>query len=165
MKADESSEKGDSAQNGRLSTDIKVKRIEKNAPESDTKKKIVENVLDVNENIPGFTLHVPFWVGSFYYEKQQIEVVNTCTIDSFLFALWVIKQLIPDLIQNLPKLEETKVLETIIKNIKSKEWNTARQNWYTQIMKKDISNIKKVDFFGELEQCFSDSQSGSKMLK
>jgi hypothetical protein len=53
------------------------------------------------------------------YEKQQIEVVNTCTIDSFLFALWVIKQLIPDLIQNLPKLEETKVLETIIKNIEN----------------------------------------------
>jgi hypothetical protein len=79
VKADKSSEKGDSAQNERLkiSTEIKVKRIEKNAPESDTKNKIVENTLDVNENIPGFILHVPFWGGSFYYEKQQIEVVNT----------------------------------------------------------------------------------------
>ncbi len=62
--------------------------------------------------------------------------------------------MIPDLIQNLPKLEETKVLETIIKNIENKEWNTARQNWYTQIMKKDISNTKTVDFFGEVEQFF-----------
>ena len=50
MKADKSSEKGDSAQNERLKirTEIKVKRIKKNAPESDTKNKIVENVLDVN---------------------------------------------------------------------------------------------------------------------
>jgi hypothetical protein len=50
VKADKSSEKGDSAQNERLkiSTEIKVKRIKKNASESDTKNKIVENVLDVN---------------------------------------------------------------------------------------------------------------------
>ena len=71
-----------------------------------------------------------------------------------MFSLWVIRQLIPNLIQKLPELIETKELDTIIRNMEKKEWNTARQNWYTKIMKKDLSNTKKIDFIGEVEHFF-----------
>ena len=38
--------------------------------------------------------------------------------------------------------------------MEKKEWITARQNWYTKIMKKDLSNTKKIDFIGEVEHFF-----------
>jgi hypothetical protein len=83
VKADKSIEKGNSAQNRQLkiSTDIKVKRIKMNAPESDTKYKIVENVFLVLLYI--FLSGVEHSIMRNNKVVNTIEVVKTCTIDSF----------------------------------------------------------------------------------
>jgi hypothetical protein len=36
-----------------------------------------KSILDINDIVPGFTLHIPAWGGSFSYRKRQIQVVNT----------------------------------------------------------------------------------------
>jgi hypothetical protein len=44
-------------------------------------------------------------------------------------------------IQKLPQLEESKIIEEIIDYIERKDWNSERQNWYSNIMKNDLTNI------------------------
>jgi hypothetical protein len=63
-------------------------------------------------------------------------------------------KIIPAFIQNFPQLEETKIIEEIIDYIERKDWNSARQNWYSKIMKNDLTNINLVDFYGEIQEYF-----------
>jgi hypothetical protein len=63
-------------------------------------------------------------------------------------------KIIPAFIQKLPQLEETKIIEEIKDYIERKDWNSARQNWYSKIMKNDLTNINIVDFYGEIQEYF-----------
>jgi hypothetical protein len=64
------------------------------------------------------------------------------------------KKTISNFQERLPKLNQSKFLEIIISNIENKDWNLARQNWYTLIMEKDLSKTSEVDFFGEVDEFF-----------
>jgi hypothetical protein len=101
-----------------------------------------------------FASHIPYWGGHFTLRSQKIIVANTCTIDYYLFSFWVMKKTISNFKERLPKFNQSKFLETIISNIENKDWNLARQNWYTLIMKKDLSKTSEVDFFGEVNEFF-----------
>jgi len=113
-----------------------------------------QKTFSINKIIPDFTSHIPNWGGYFSYQGKKITVTNTCTIDSCLLSLWVMNKIIPAFIQKLPQLEETKIIEEIIDYIERKDWNSARQNWYSKIMKNDLTNINLVDFYGEIQEYF-----------
>ena len=101
-----------------------------------------------------FASHIPYWGGYFTLRSQKITVSITCTIDYYLFSFWVMKKTTSNFQERLPKLNQSKFLEIIISNIENKDWNLARQNWYTLIMEKDLSKTSEVDFFGEVDEFF-----------
>jgi hypothetical protein len=70
------------------------------------------------------------------------------------FAFWELKKIIPNFEERLPQLEQSNQLKEIISNIENKNWNGARQNWYTKIMKLDLSNGREIDFYEEVEEFF-----------
>jgi len=41
----------------------------------------------------------------------NIHVTDTCTIDYFLFGFWILSQIVPDFIRNIPELEKTDALK------------------------------------------------------
>ena len=63
-------------------------------------------------------------------------------------------KIVSNFIAKLPQLEETLVIEKIISKIENFKWNEARLIWYTKIMKKDLSKVSNVDFYGEVEEYF-----------
>jgi hypothetical protein len=87
-------------------------------------------------------------------DNNQINVINTCPIDYYLFALWELSQIVSELLEKLTQLDQTVTIKTIINNIEIKNWNLARQNGYTLIMKKDLNTNHKINFFGEVEVFF-----------
>jgi hypothetical protein len=118
---------------------------------------IIQDVLySVDLIIPNFTSRVPPWGGFFSHKGKQIKVVNTCTVDNYLFAMWVMSHIVPNFLERLPQLEPTNAIKTIINNIETRDWNLARKNWFTKIMKKDIDDEQNqsINFFGEIEVFF-----------
>ena len=105
-----------------------------------------------------FISHIPSNGG--YYTKTcgtKIPVINTCTIDNYLFALWVLSKLMFNFetrFRNLkPELKNT-ILE-IIQNIDIYNWDLARQLWYSKVMKMNLGKRqKRINFFGTLERFF-----------
>jgi hypothetical protein len=65
-----------------------------------------------------------------------------------------LNKIVSNFIAKLPQLEETLVIEKIISKIENFKWNEARLIWYTKIMKKDLSKVSNVDFYGEVEEYF-----------
>jgi hypothetical protein len=45
--------------------------------------------------LKAFDSHIPYWGGKFKYNGKILTATNTCTIDYYLFAFWVLKQIIP----------------------------------------------------------------------
>ena len=123
---------------------------------TDKKSSVIENVLNnVDLIVKNFNSTIPPWGGYFKQDERIIKVVNTCTIDNYLFAFWVMSQIVPNFLERLPPLEQTIAMKTIVNNIDTKDWNMARQNWYTLIMKKNIrTNEERINFFGEVEVFF-----------
>ena len=109
----------------------------------------------LESKIPTFQAHIPSLGGYFYKRNgQKIVVTNTCTIDNYLFALWVLSKLIQNFNFNLPNLDHTSTLNEVVHNIDIYNWNNARQLWYTNIMKKNIRNKRELSFFGTVEDFF-----------
>jgi hypothetical protein len=47
------------------------------------------------------------------------------------------KKIISNFTERLPKFNQSRYFEIIISNIENKDWNLARQTWYTLIMEQD----------------------------
>jgi hypothetical protein len=107
----------------------------------------------VNREISSFTDHIPSWGGTFLFGRYRAKVVNTCTIDNYLFALWVISKIDIRLIEIFPVSEITFSFKKIINKIESNEWDSARLIWYTEVMKRKITN-KEISFFGTVQDFF-----------
>ena len=92
-----------------------------------------------------------------YFIKNNgdvIKVINTCTIDNYLFAFWVLSKLKSNFIETLSELEHAEALKEIIHNIDIYNWNNARQIWYTKVMKINFGDEKVISFFGTVEDKF-----------
>jgi hypothetical protein len=99
---------------------------------ADKKSSVIENELNnVDLIVKSFNSIIPPWGGYFKQDERIIMVVNTCTIDNYLFAFWVMSQIVPNFLERLPPLEQTIAIKTIVNYIDTKDWNMARQNWYT----------------------------------
>ena len=82
-----------------------------------------------------FQAHIPKWSAEITYKGiNNIKVVNTCTIDYFLLALWSLESR-HSFLKNLTLLEPTAILKEIIANIDKLNWNRARELWIVDIMK------------------------------
>lgn len=112
----------------------------------------VSNTHSVDHYIPAFTAHIPPWGGFFTKNKKQIEVINTCTIDNYLFAFWVLSKIVDQFPEKILDFEHSPALLDLIEKINSYEWNCARQIWYTKIMKMEVNKKKsKINFYGTVE--------------
>ena len=80
---------------------------------------------------------------------ENIRVVNTCTIDYFLFALWSLQKKLPTFVNNLPAIELSVTLKEIIKCINLLKWNDAREFWIVHVMKYNrIHTNGSISLFG-----------------
>jgi hypothetical protein len=105
-----------------------------------------------------FKSHVPEWGGNIIFEKKNIEVSDTCTIDYYLFSLWVIYRQKISIIEGYKSFDSNKykIIKSIINNIERNNWNKAKELWIFKIMKKDKSSIdnNNISLFGSEDMMF-----------
>jgi hypothetical protein len=110
---------------------------------------------DINVlNMPEFNEHIPKNGGFFEFEKKIIKYINTCTIDYFLFAFWVLSKLIPMFKERIPNRLHKNDIIKIIESIENLMWDNARKIWFLEIMKGKIPKNNSVNFFGEIQVFF-----------
>ena len=69
--------------------------------------------------------------------------VVSFTIDYFLFAFWVLQRLVPNFFDNIPMLDHTQTIKTIIDNINVYNWNNAKELMIVKIMKYKGKTFRK----------------------
>jgi hypothetical protein len=58
------------------------------------KKELSDNISNIyDDKLPDFTEHLPKWGAKFSFGRSLVTVVNTCTIDNYLFALWFLSKI------------------------------------------------------------------------
>jgi hypothetical protein len=132
-------------------TDIETESVSEIETDKET-----ESVDDtINEIIPDFKAHVPLWGGDIMYRNKPVSVTNTCTIDYYLFSLWVLSKIVPNFIENLPNLKHRDKIIEIISNIESLNWNGAKELWILDVMKYN-ENVKNntISLFGSEDNRF-----------
>jgi hypothetical protein len=103
-----------------------------------------------------FRSHIPQTSGFILYRGIKTYVRDTCTIDYYLFAMWVLSKLIPTFTNDLPKLPLTQLLINIITHKDNLEWDMARQIWIVNIIKykKIDQNKREISMFGSESEMF-----------
>ena len=103
-----------------------------------------------------FKKHIPKWGARITIESKQVQVTNTCSIDYFLLAFWLLYKSIDGFINNIPKNENTDILKKIIISIEKKNWNKARELWIVRFIKrtKAPKNLE-LSMFGAIDECFT----------
>jgi hypothetical protein len=98
--------------------------------------------------------HVPKWGAIITYKKKNVFLSNTCTIDSFLFAFWILfKSDILFLDEEMN--EKSKTVIRIVKNIDKLNWDKAREIWVTEIMNyKDYPIPDSISLYGSDRERF-----------
>ena len=127
------------------------KEMDYNNGSHEENKRLISDVF-----LKAFDSHIPHWGGKFKYNGKILTATNTCTIDYYLFAFWVLKQIIPTLIEKMAPGELTNNIKEIVNHIDNNDWDQAKLTWLLKVMKKDISKYKRsvVSFFGEVENFF-----------
>lgn len=134
-----------SIQNDHFNESINDKDRDKQNKEN----KGVNYSMSIEEIIKTYKLHVPFWGGNIKYKNKSVRVINTCTIDNFLYAFWVAYKIEATFFERMPSLEHTETIKSIIMNINNLNWNQAKEFWITKIMKynEKIAN-KEITLYG-----------------
>ena len=93
------------------------------------------NTSNIKLKISELKKHVPKWSAVIKYQnKNNVKVTNTCTIDYFLFAFWILFKIKPNFLEQIPLLSQTKIIFEIVSNIDQLNWNLARELWIINIM-------------------------------
>jgi hypothetical protein len=72
------------------------------------------------------TKHIPKWGMQIAYNNKNLVVTNTCSIDYYLLALWVLSKIRSENIKNIPILFTLSMkLEKIISPIERLNWNIS----------------------------------------
>ena len=120
-----------SIENSRLANLLTTKEILLLKP-LEQKKELSDNISNIyDDKLPDFTEHLPKWGAKFSFGRSLVTVVNTCTIDNYLFALWFLSKIEIKLIENIPESSKSLILKQIIEKIDSLERDRARQLWHT----------------------------------
>jgi hypothetical protein len=92
---------------------------------------------------------VPQWSGVIDFQNvANVHVINTCTIDNLLFALWVLYKQVPHVMNAMPDTLLTHTIKLITTSIQNNDWKLARQYWIVNIMQGIIIRNDKIDLFG-----------------
>ena len=91
---------------------------------------------ETNLSIVEFKDHVPKpkWGAIIEYNTNRVSVSNTCPIDYYLFAIWVLSKININLLDDLTNFPNTELLIDIIYNIENFNWDLARKIWIVNIM-------------------------------
>ncbi len=79
-------------------------------------------------------------------QKKIVTISDTCTIDNFLFAFWVMFKVNNDLIEGFKSFnnEQYDIIKDIIDKIENHNWNKAQELWIIKIMKYKIIYQKYI---------------------
>ncbi len=124
---------------------------------------IKETSLDNRNKIQALSLkefksHVPEWGGHIRFHENYITLSNTCTIDYYLFSLWVMNKQNMSIFEEFKSFDSNKykLIKSITSNIEQNNWNKAKELWILKIMNYDISYIDNNDIslFGSEDLMF-----------
>ncbi|CAF1009852.1 unnamed protein product, partial [Brachionus calyciflorus] len=88
--------------------------------------------------------------------KTNISIINTCTIDYYLFGLWYASKIRLDFKLQIDqlRLENYRLFLKIIENIESKKWNMAKTNWVLNVLNLNSDENGDYNLFeGEYAYC------------
>jgi hypothetical protein len=100
------------------------------------------------------TKHIPKWGMQIAYNNKNLVVTNTCSIDYYLLALWVLSKIRSENIKNIPILFTLSMkLEKIISLIERLNWKEARKIWIFEVLNIEDritsnKNIRTLSLFG-----------------
>ena len=116
-----------------------------------------EPITSTYDFISDFKTHVPFWGANITYKKKLVYVTNTCTIDNFLFAFWVLFKIVPDFFEKILPLDQRETIIEIVEKIQNNDWNEAKELWIIKVMKYN-RRIKDgtISLFGSKSSHFLD---------
>ena len=119
---------------------------------SDKSNNDYEKRIDIEIN--NLKIHVPKWGATITYKNKKVFLSNTCTIDNFLFAFWILYKsdiLFLDLEMN----EKSKTIIEIVKNIDKLNWDKAREIWVNEIMNyKEYPINNSISLYGSDRERF-----------
>jgi hypothetical protein len=105
-----------------------------------------------------FKSHVPEWGGNIRLKTKYITLSDTCTIDYYLFSMWIMYKQYSNIIEGLKSFDSRKydLIKSIITNIESKNWDKAKELWVLKIMNYDISSLdnNNISLFGSEDMMF-----------
>jgi restriction endonuclease S subunit len=102
----------------------------------------------VDSVISGFNSHIPTWGATFSNNNKKFRVINTCTIDNFLFAFWVLSKIKINFFDLHSQNEIKEIALKIINQIDIYDWDSARQTWYVDVLKGKFKN-QTISLWGE----------------
>lgn len=117
---------------------------EKNIINEKTKLKKIEDDFLISKP-EWFKDYIPYWGGFIIDEnetKTEISIRNTCSIDYFLFAIWISAKLSDKCLEKIKYLDKSKNIYNLIEAISDKNWDKAKTIWVFDICKKKASFIE-----------------------
>ena len=106
----------------------------------------LDRSLTIEPTINWIVDYIPFWGGTIIDKdgnKTEIRINNTCTIDYFLYSIWLSTKLSKKCKERIQTLAVSKSLLEIIDCIENKEWDKAKTKWLIDICNKEPVAIKK----------------------
>jgi hypothetical protein len=103
-----------------------------------------------------FRSRVPKWGGIIDYNNRRgVNLVNTCNIDYFLLALWLMSKIQPNFVNRLPRIRITQDILQIIDYIERKNWNKAKEIFFTRVSRQRFTIVSNtLSTFGSERQMF-----------
>ena len=96
--------------------------------------------MSIQPNIEWLVDYIPFWGGFMIDQngnKTNTSITNTCTIDYFLFSIWLSTKMSNNCFEKIESLSQPQKFLEIIDCIDKMDWDKAKTIWVV-----DISNKK-----------------------
>ena len=109
-----------------------------------------------NSILNGKNQNFPKWGAVINFNDQKnIFVSDTCTIDNFLYAFWILSHIVPNFLIKIPSFPQTNILKEIIIEIDKNDWNKVRELWITKMMQSSVKVVRqRISLFGTESEFF-----------
>jgi hypothetical protein len=138
-----------------------VKNLRKNTKNQNVLETVESD--EINESVSNNILteirdHIPQWGAIISYKNSKsVNVTNTCSIDYYLFAFWVLKKIDHNFFDNSIESDLTGLIKNIVKEIDENNWNSAKEIWINKVMKFNENPVNNtISLFGSEQARFLD---------
>ena len=103
---------------------------------------------NVTTQLSWFIINIPKWGRQFLNKNQlEVKIINSCTFDYFLLAIWATSKLTSNIQNYLPCSDLKNNLFKMSSSIDINDWNTAKCIWLTDIcqVKPKLINEKYLE--------------------